>query len=185
MQNLINESEALKWFKNAAKTLLTKIPKGMTDVTTMKHPPLGEIVLFKYDPKLKEVLPYYDINPLVLIVKIKGGDFFGINLHYIPPDIRKKLVKKMVKIKKKSKNEKEYIKRVLPLLEALGNSDLFSHSYKHYLPNHVKSKFAAFGVRQWYIVSRLPLQDFKKATAKEVWTDANTLKSKKSRVFGF
>lgn len=184
--SILSENKAVEWFKNAVKNIVSKIPEGMVDVSTRKHPPIGEIALFKYDPKWKDddnVLPYYDVNPLVLMVKIEDGDnFFGINLHYIPPPIRVKIIKEMVKMKKAAGgDEKAYIKKVMPLLAAYGDSALFGHTYKHYLTKHVRSKFAIIKPSFWTTVGRLPLQDFKKASQKQVWEDATTAKAKKAR----
>lgn len=183
--SILEENKAIAWFKKAVSVITDKIPDGMVDVTQSKYPPIGEIALFKYDPKWKDddkVLPYYDVNPLVLMVKFEGPEnFFGINLHYIPPPIRKKIIAEMVKLKKASTDEKDYIKKVMPLLEAYGNSALFGHTFKHYLTKHVRSRFAIINPRFWTTVGRLPLQNFKKASQQQVWNDANVKQTQKAR----
>lgn len=184
--SILEENKAVQWFKNAVKKVVSKIPEGMVDVTQSKYPPIGEIGLFKYDPKWKDddnVLPYYDVNPLVLIVKFEGPEnFFGINLHYIPPPMRKKIIAEMVKLKKASNgDQKAYIKKVMPLLTAYGDSALFGHTFKHYLSSHVQSKFAIIKPSYWTLVGRLPLQDFKKASQQQVWNDATKAKTNKAR----
>ena len=190
MFNKINESLATKWFKKAVDTIGSKMPKGMIDVKTSNVPPIGEIALFRYDPKLKDTLPYYDTHPLVLICNFTSKDVYGINLHYVPPPIRKKLVDKMAEIKTRHPGDSKaaqlsYIREVLPYLESFGNSDLFSFTYKHYLIPHIRSRFGIINRSWWKLVIKLPLQDFKKATAKQVWADAERLKTKRSRKFGF
>lgn len=187
----LNENFATKWFKKAAQTIQSKMPPGMIDLKTEKEPPIGELVLFRYDPKHKETLPYYDIHPLVLVCWWTNTDVYGINLHYIPPPIRKKLIEKMLELKDRYKpydsksSKKKYVEAVLPFLEAFGNSDMFSHTYKHYLLSNVRSKFGVINKEWWKVVIKLPLQDFKKASIKQVYADAARLRSKKSRKFGF
>lgn len=163
------KSLVTKWFTDAVSKLTDKIPEGMVDITSRKTPPIGEIVLFKYDPKTKSKLPYYDENPLVLITSFNATGFSGINLHYIPPNVRKSIVAKLVEYKDRSTNPHDYIRRALPLLSAMSANDVFGHSYKNYLGSHVRSRFAIVGVDHWKFVSALPLQKFKKESASKVW----------------
>ena len=44
---------------------------------------VGEMYLFKYDPKTKAKLPMYDKYPLTLILERKSDGFLGLNLHYL------------------------------------------------------------------------------------------------------
>ena len=178
---------AVKWLGNSIKTLAKKIPDGMVELRTIKHPPVGEIVLFKYDPKHKKTLPYYDEHPLLLVTDYTNEDFWGINLHYIPPDMRKKLITQLYDLKMANMDDyKGYIKKATPLINAIGSSDLFSHCFKQYkAKGHVKSKFAVIKPSYWKVVSALPLQQFKKQDQSVVWKDAKRLRSRKSRQFGF
>lgn len=82
------EKEAMKWFKeNYAKN-----PRKYVKRKAMK---VGTLVVFDYDdPLTKDDLEYWDRNPLVLVVEpyITKGQVIrvqGINLHLLPPNIRK------------------------------------------------------------------------------------------------
>ena len=48
--------------------------------------------MFIYDPKHKDTLPFYDTFPLVFPIEIYSDSFLGINLHYLPPVLRAKLM---------------------------------------------------------------------------------------------
>ena len=48
----------------------------------------GDMVMYTYNPKLKDVLPYYDAFPLTIVVGPAKDGFYGINLHYLPPKVR-------------------------------------------------------------------------------------------------
>ena len=53
---------------------------------------MGNMYLFSYDPKHKETLPYYDRFPLIFPINKAKGGFLGINMHYLPPILRAKLM---------------------------------------------------------------------------------------------
>tara|TARA_B100001113_G_scaffold59226_1_gene44724 strand:- start:6542 stop:7144 length:603 start_codon:yes stop_codon:yes gene_type:complete len=57
---------------------------------------VGKMYLFEYDPKTKADLPYYDNFPLIIMVDQLPKGFSGINLHYLPPLIRAKLLDKLM-----------------------------------------------------------------------------------------
>ena len=44
--------------------------------------------MYFYDPKTKDTLPYYDRFPLTIMVGPAPKGFYGLNLHYLPLDIR-------------------------------------------------------------------------------------------------
>jgi hypothetical protein len=54
---------------------------------------IGEIYHYRYDPKTKDILAYYDTNPLTLIYNgwfSQDGTYLytGINLHFLPSQIK-------------------------------------------------------------------------------------------------
>ena len=53
---------------------------------------VGSMNMFFYDPKTKDTLPYYDRFPLVVIVGQAKGGFYGLNLHYLPMNLRAMLL---------------------------------------------------------------------------------------------
>ena len=91
-----NIREAFDWFKrqiaklkNVTPDKLLKDEKRLTG--NVKISP-KKMYMFKYNPKTKEKLPYYDTFPLIMPLEIYKGGFLGINFHYLPPKIRKKLL---------------------------------------------------------------------------------------------
>jgi hypothetical protein len=69
----------------------------------------GDMYLFMYDPKFKQQLPVYDKFPLVMPFRIVPGGFYGLNLHYLPPLLRMRLLGKLLNLS----NEKELSETVL------------------------------------------------------------------------
>lgn len=50
------------------------------------------IYYYRYQPKWIGFLPEYDALPLVIPLKVSGKMMLGLNLHWIPPGMRTKLV---------------------------------------------------------------------------------------------
>lgn len=171
----ITEEAAKKWFMKAVTSLgglASKLTAPFFTITNNKLPPVGEIILFTYNPKGAKDLEYYDIHPLILSVSFDHDHFCGINLHYIPPENRAKLIDFLLTQKKISNGQREYINRVYPMLQELSRTNMCMFAYKKYLPSHVGSKFIIVKQDYWKLVAKLPLQKFKKATDQQVWRDA-------------
>ncbi len=82
--------ESMTWFRNRVKNMRTVNRKAlMADepATFTSRISTGNMYHFYYDPKHKETLPYYDRFPLILAVGPAKGGFYGLNLHYIPPNL--------------------------------------------------------------------------------------------------
>ena len=92
--------DARQWYRDQAKALPKKnqtdrlIRELRTDSNRRQDTRflLGNMYLFAYDPKHKETLPYYDRFPLIFPINKAKGGFLGINLHYLPPPFRAKLM---------------------------------------------------------------------------------------------
>src|SRR5690606_41052373 len=57
-------------------------------ISFTNKPVPGRFYLYKYDPKTKEQMPYYDAMPLVLITDVTPDGWYGINFHYMPPVVQ-------------------------------------------------------------------------------------------------
>jgi len=64
-----------------------KVISGNTDQLTTTIMP-GHLYMYIYDPKLKETLPYYDRFPLVFPYRKTQDGFIGLNMHYLPYNLR-------------------------------------------------------------------------------------------------
>ena len=89
-----NSLEARNWLRQKAAEVRTVNPKATIQqgpfLTNRISP--GNMYLFAYDPKTKEDLPYYDRFPLVFPFRKVQDGFYGINMHYLPPLLRAKLM---------------------------------------------------------------------------------------------
>ena len=64
------------------------ILEGKTVGREMDRERWGSLYIFKYSPKHKDTLPYYDVFPLVLPLEFYEDGFLGINFHYLSIPIR-------------------------------------------------------------------------------------------------
>ena len=131
---------------------------------------------FMYDPKTKKDLPYYDRFPLIFMVKAAKGGFYGINLHYLPPALRAKLMDSLYDIT----NNKRYddttkLKITYDVLNSASKYKYFKPTFKHYLTAHVRSKFMEINADEWDTALFLPTERFEKAKKTKVWADSRKM----------
>ena len=173
---IVSEEIATRWFMKSINSITkigtpNKMLQSLFTVKGTRLPPIGELLMYRYSPKYKLTLPYYDIYPLVLVVDFDATGFYGINLHYLPPVWRNRVMTFLITQKRNSRSQRAYIQKVYPLLLELSKT-ICMFAYKHYLCNHVTSKFIIVNPNYWKLVSKLPTQKFVGASQQEVWRDA-------------
>lgn len=169
--------EASEWFFNNVR----RRAKGVSEANVLNDsllkkqskPLIGRMYFFRYDPKHKDTLPYYDEFPLIFMVGPAKGGFHGINLHYLPPKLRMELFAELMALgNKKGLDEKTKLKLSYGILSGVARFKAFEPCFKHYLGKHVQSNFTEVYASEWEIAALLPVQRFKKATAKKVWNES-------------
>lgn len=171
--------ESRAWFQSKVKNL-----RSINREALMKEEPLkqtgreivGGMYMFFYDPKHKETLPYYDTFPLVVVVGPAEGGFLGLNLHYLPPILRAKMLDGLLEITTNNKyNDTTRFKMTYELLARASKFKYYKPCLKHYLNSHVKSKFALVPAPEWEIATFLPTAQFRKANSKKVYADSKKM----------
>lgn len=171
--------ESREWFRKRVSNI-----RRVNRNSLMKEDPIeledGEIVgsmqMFFYDPKLKKELPYYDSFPLVIVIGPADGGFLGLNLHYLPPILRAKFLDALLEIT----NNKRYDSTTrfsvsYNLLKRAAKMKYFKPCVKHYLNDHVRSRFATVPAPEWEIATFLPTADFQKAGKTKVYSDSRRM----------
>ena len=166
---------ARNWFRNLARqttgvqpnTILKTAPK----VQLTRVPQVGFMYHFFYDPKHKETLPYYDRFPLIFPFKrgftrqraIEEGSFLGINLHYLPPQLRARLMDGLYTISTdKTFDENTRIRLSYEILNKASKFRFFKPCVKRYLVNRVRSRFVKINADQWIQLYFYRLKDLLK-----------------------
>ena len=167
--------EANDWFaKNVAK--LGKIGPGkiLSDDKLRKQAGAspGDMVMYTYNPKHKETLPYYDTFPLVLPLQGFSGGFVGMNFHYLSPMIRFRVLQQLQGF---ATNQKFDSTTKLDVSYArVGGIARIKPTIKHYLTEKVTSNIMKVNAAEWNIAIFLKTASFKKASASKVWADSRS-----------
>jgi hypothetical protein len=133
----------------------------------------GNLYMFAYDPKLKDTLPYYDKFPLVFPYASVPGGFMGLNMHYLPYQLRIRLLDRLMVFKNNDKMDSTTrIKYSWALIAGVSKFKLAEPCIKHYLLPHVKTSFKKIDSKDWATAMLLPVERFSKATKENVWKDS-------------
>ena len=133
----------------------------------------GKLNMFFYNPKFKKKLPYYDTFPLVLPLETYGDGFLGLNLHYLPIPLRIKLLDRLVDYSNNTNFDEST--RIIVDYSRLKRVKLIQPTIHKYLASQVQSEFRRIDADEFTVATLLPVQRFKKATAKEVWSDSRSM----------
>ena len=164
------------WFREKAKQASASAKmKAVTPNQLLKRQPddnimLGKMFFYKYDPKWAKKLPYWVMYPLVFRFEKAPGGFYGLNLHYIPPQHRAALMDSLNKFASNNKYDKTTkLNLSYSLLKKYGKA---IPCVKRYLGNHVVSPTVRIDADEWEIAIFLPVERFQKESARTVWKDS-------------
>ena len=137
-------------------------------------PFIGKLNMFVYDPKLKQKLPYYDIFPLVLPLEYYSEGFLGVNFHYLPIPLRAQLLDRLVSdYSNNDKLDESTLLRVT--YNNVKRIKLIQPTLHKYLKGYTKSQFRRIDADEFVIATMLPVQQFKKASSRKVWSDSRRM----------
>jgi hypothetical protein len=168
--------ESIAWFRKKAQSMRNINRSALMKDKTLElgnQPIVGNMFMFFYDPKTKDTLPYYDSFPLTIIVGKAPGGFTGLNLHYLPPVLRAKMLDGLTEITNNSKyDETTKFKVKYNMLQKATSLKYFKPCFKRYLTAHTRSRFAYVPPPEWEIATFLPTADFQKASKSTVYAES-------------
>ena len=138
-----------------------------------RTPFFGRLNMFFYDPKLKTKLPYYDTFPLVLPLERYPDGFLGINFHYLPINLRIRLLDRMVDFSNNTKFDESTTLDVD--YTGVKGIRLVKPTLKRYLSGRVKTNFRRIVADEFTVATLLPVQRFRKASDQEVYRDSRKM----------
>ena len=140
------------------------------------QPLIGSMNMFFYDAKHKETLPYFDRFPLSIIVKGAPGGFIGLNLHYLPPVLRAKMLDGLMEtVNNKRYDETTKFQITYNLLQATARLKFYKPCLKRYLFSQVKSRLARVEAPEWEIATFLPTADWSGSSSNKVYQDSRKI----------
>jgi len=166
--------KSTQWYKDKIKEFGQPLSQDLIrDGKKSTRPFYGRLNMFFYNPKFKKKLPYYDTFPLVLPLETYGDGFLGLNLHYLPIPLRIKLLDRLVDYSNNTNFDEST--RIIVDYSRLKRVKLIQPTIHKYLASQVQSQFRRIDADEFTVATLLPVQRFKKATAKEVWSDSRSM----------
>lgn len=171
--------QSKKWYRDIAfgtkrvneNKLIQSDKERMTN-----QPKIGSMYLFRYDPKHKKTLPYYDTCPLIFPIEKAEGGFYGVNLHYITPRLRAKFMDALYETANNQKfDETTKLKLSYQILKSISKMKYYKPCLKRYLLDHTKSQFMYIYPAEWDIALMLPTARWEKRTGNRVYADSEKM----------
>jgi len=183
--------QAREWYREAAKNYGSSIRQGGTQagridymrvnqkkfinqdqnrLTSKANP--GSMYMFSYLAKYADELPYWDRFPLVFPFNVQGDRMFGLNLHYLPLQLRAALMDELYTFaNNQNYDQSTKLNFSYQALKAASRNKFFEPCVKQYLFSQMKSQFSLIYPSEWTIAAFLPLEKFTKKSKSSVWAD--------------
>ena len=137
---------------------------------------LGTMYFYSYNPKWKDKLPWYDTFPLVFPIEKYPDGFLGLNFHYLAPKDRAILMDQLKGFATNKKyDETTKLKLTYNMLKGFSKIPRARPTVHRYLGSKVNSKFVRINADEWEVALFLPVERFKKAGKKQVWSHSKTM----------
>jgi len=174
--------QAMQWFKELTRELfeqtdLSPEESVLHDKTRMMqksgYKREGSMYLFNYFPKTKSKLKYYDMFPLVFILKFTKDGFLGLNLHYLPPSLRERFYTLMrTKVRGSIDNKWTRMHITYELLKKNKSFRYYRPCIKRYKTKYIGSRILHIYPKDWDFAIHLPIERFKKSVKQAVWMES-------------
>jgi len=152
-----------------------KVLNGNPDQTVSTILP-GHLYMYMYDPKLKAELPYYDRFPLVFPFSKTEDGFIGLNMHYLPYQLRMVLLDRlMIFASNKRMDETTRLRYSWATIDGMSKFAAVQPCVKRYLNSHIRSKFRKINADDWATAMLLPVERFVGASKEAVWQDSKRI----------
>jgi hypothetical protein len=168
---------SIEWFRQQASKVTmvnnAKLFNAGADNLRNLPPKIGSMYMFNYDPKTKKDLPYYDTYPLIFPIEPYNDGFLGLNLHYLPPILRAKLMDGLYAyLNNLRMDETTRLQISYKILKGASKLSMFKPCVKHYLTSHIRSRLLYVEPTEWNVALFLPTERFQKATKEKVHRDS-------------
>jgi hypothetical protein len=171
--------ESREWFRKRLQQIRRVDRKSLMNdepVLLNNRQIIGSMCMFFYDPKHKEVLPFYDRFPLTIVVGPAAGGFYGLNLHYLPPTLRARFLDGLMETASNNRyDDTTKFKISYDYMQKASKMKYFKPCFKHYLSEQVRSRFAFVPAPEWEIATFLPSADFAKVSTREVYRSSRSM----------
>jgi hypothetical protein len=142
-----------------------------TDMSSSVMP--GNLYMFFYSAKHRETLPYWDRFPLVFPFSKTENGFIGLNMHYLPYQLRVQLLQRLMMFStNKNMDSTTKLKYSWETISNVSKFNAAKPCVKRYLSGYVKSQFKMVDPSDWATAMLLPVESFTGANKIKVWEDS-------------
>lgn len=179
----VDPKKSLGWLYNLAGSKLkaANLPDNAFKERANGNVFIGGMFLYSYDAKWKEELPWWDALPVVIPIALYNDGWLGLNLHYLAPMLRARLLDKLQDLRRRAGTDRAYMKVSYEFLKGAMEHKLIQPCIHRYLASHVRTKVVRVEDVHWDKVAMLPIQKFQKKTAREVWRATQARYSKRAK----
>jgi len=173
--------DSISWFRNSLRKTVVSSTRLMREekdnlVGSWTNVGIGKLYFAYYDPKYKKTLPFYDSFPLMIPIQKYPDGFLALNLHYLPPTLRAKLLDSLYDTLNDARmDENKKLKISYSILNNAAKHKYFAPCVKRYLGTHFRSRFLKVPHQNWTPAVFLPVESFEKASRKEVWDNSRSI----------
>jgi len=132
---------------------------------------IGKLYFVAYDPKWKDKLPYYDTFPLIFPIEFYPDGMLSLNMHYLPPLARARLMDALYTTNTKHDNTTK-LKISYSILKGASQFSYFKPCIKKHLFSHVQSPYIYIKPEYWDMTLFLPTARWQKEGQDTVWMES-------------
>lgn len=172
-----NTKASQEWFLEKVEEMAGQKPPNRQEVRNnlpmATRQLVGQMFMFFYNPMTANKLPYFDRFPLVILLEKSKTGFMGLNLHYLPIDLRQQLYYRLLPRATTSVfNESTRLKIDYNFLKSRNSLRAFRPCVKRYRYDQMVGRMAFVPANEWELTIHLPLALWRKAGENRVHKDS-------------
>ena len=173
--------ESQEWFEEKISSMTSPINRRALQSEALrlqgiKAPHIGRMYTFFYQPEGMFTLPYYDMFPVIFLIEIKREYFQGLNLHYLPTDLKSEFYRQVLQRANKQELDRQTFLRIpYDHLKSFRKYRAFRPCFKTYRLDNVRGRIVNIPSSEWEIVMNLPTAMWRKSSEKRVHTDSRRI----------
>lgn len=175
----LRTTQSINWFRNYVKTTIKTGP----DVTARRMQDavgkpsgrieIGRMYAFAYDAKHKATLPYWDAHPLIFPFDEDATTIWGLNVHYLPPQLRAKAMDILYSLLMGAPGQQDRrLRLTYNTLKRMSTFEIFKPCVKRYLKSNFRTRPMEIPLDYWETALFLPTAQWQKAGAMSVYKDS-------------
>lgn len=169
--------QSIDWYRQKLSSIVDRKidPSQLFNQKNYPNKPrVGNIITFKYNPVGVETLPYYDMFPMVLVLKFVTGGFIGLNFHYLNPRQRAVFMDRLMQFQKYSRaTETVTINIKYEMLVNNLKLRYYKPCIKRYRTNNISKMVYTILPEEWEIAMFLPTENFVGKKKTNVWLESS------------